>query len=142
MGRSGWLKQRYRVLAFGGAMLLGAAWAVWGFARGERTGFASDPRKAEIVKGTYEDVIRRSGTLQPVSQERILPQVRGTILRIVHDGMRVEKGAALLELDPRPHEEALARQVAALRRMRAERERDKRCWLPLRKELETLRRSR
>ena len=125
MNTSGLTKKRWLALACGGAVLLGVTWAVWNFRWGRLASSASDPRLAQIVDGVYEDVIRRSGTLQAISQERIIPRVRGTILKIVNDGVRVEKGAVLLELDSRPHEEALARQVASLRRMRAEREKDK-----------------
>lgn len=83
---------------------------------------SADLRKASVVRGTFEEAIRRRGTILPVAKEKIMTKVRGTILRIVDDGARVEQGQVVVELDPKPHEEALANQKANLARIRADRE--------------------
>lgn len=107
-----------------GAVVLGGLLAVvW--AGTSRLGSPTDPRIARVTRGKFEDVIRRRGSVSPVAKEKVLVKVRGTILKLVSDGENVEKGQTVVELDPKPHEEALANQEANLARIKADREKQR-----------------
>ncbi|MBI3827952.1 MAG: biotin/lipoyl-binding protein [Planctomycetes bacterium] len=77
-----------------------------------------------MTKGTFEDVVRAHGTLQPLSTVSIKAKVHGTILKLAQDGARVEKGDLLIEIDPVPYQEALATQEAQIARLKAEHVKD------------------
>lgn len=80
----------------------------------------TDARKATVEKRPFEQLIRRRGEVQPISQQKVFPGVSGTILSIVDDGAHVDAGDTILQLDPKPHEEALERHEASMRQMKAE----------------------
>lgn len=80
----------------------------------------SDARKAAVEKRPFEQLIRRRGEVQPISQQKVFPGVSGTILSIVNDGAHVNAGDTILQLDPEPHKEALERHEASMRQMKAE----------------------
>ncbi|MCW8131975.1 MAG: HlyD family efflux transporter periplasmic adaptor subunit [Planctomycetota bacterium] len=103
------------------AVIVGALLAVFWIGR-MGADASADPRKAAVTRGVFEDVIRRRGTILPLAKEKVMIRVRGTILNIAADGSRVTQGQVVVQLDPKPHEEALANQEANLARIRADRE--------------------
>lgn len=77
---------------------------------------------ARIRRGQIIQRISAPGSLVARRESLIGPEVQGRIQRVhVSEGDRVEAGAPLFEIDPKPYEFALRRVEATLDRMRAER---------------------
>ena len=80
-----------------------------------------DLLKTQVERRAFEDVIRGRGALVPMTTVDIKSKVKGSLLHLVVNGARVEQGALLAEIDPKPHEEALTKHDANLRKLKAER---------------------
>ena len=77
-------------------------------------------RTTPVVRGTFEQVVRQTGTLKPVNEQRILVKVGGTILEMAPQGKVVAKGEVVLQLDPRAHADARDTQEAGIKQLDAE----------------------
>ena len=97
--------------------LLGASPAL-----ADRDGAAaqSNCQTMPVVCGTFRQVVRRTGALKPVNEQRILAKVKGTIQDLAPQGKVVAKDEVVLQLDPRPHQDAKDTQEAAVRQLDVE----------------------
>lgn len=83
-----------------------------------------DPRLAVVEQRAFTQTICTQGSLQPVNRHPILPKVQGTILRLAADGVTVEEGKPILEIDPTPYQEKLDGHQRRLLQLKAEWDRD------------------
>jgi len=77
-------------------------------------------RTAPVLCGAFSQVVRQTGTLKPVNEQRILAKVNGTIQDLAPQGKVVAKGEVVLQLDRRPHEDAQATQEASIKQLDAD----------------------
>ena len=68
---------------------------------------------ARAERRTFISTVRRIGVIQPLKEERIYTKLPGTILEIATEGTVVQKDDIVLKLDPRLHEDALAKTLEA-----------------------------
>lgn len=104
-------------MRFSYAVLLGAVLAAGGYAGWRHWGHTSEAppppppvpvTAAQAVDETVSVYLRGIGTARALNQVEIRPQVGGTLLSVpVREGDRVEKGATLAVIDPRPYQAAL-----------------------------------
>ena len=76
-------------------------------------------RLATVQRTDFRQVVRRSGILKPVKEQRIFAQVAGAILEMAPQGKVVQKGDVLLKLDAVPHEDAKVVQEALMMQEKA-----------------------
>ncbi len=119
---------RRRTLILGGLIailaLAGVAWLAWtllhgdkggegggpggGFGGGGRRGPASTVAVATASATDLPIVIEALGTVKPAATVTVRPQVGGTITQVMfREGQVVQRGQALVQIDPRPYEMAL-----------------------------------
>ncbi|MCL2888179.1 MAG: efflux RND transporter periplasmic adaptor subunit [Elusimicrobia bacterium] len=68
-----------------------------------------------LARGSIQDVVQASGTINPVVQTEVGTQVSGTIYKLYVDfNSPVTKGQLLAEIDPAPFQQAVLQQSAAL----------------------------
>jgi HlyD family secretion protein len=79
-----------------------------------------DPRLVEAERGTFIQVIRCHGSLQPVNRVPISPKVSGSILELAEDGSTVKEGDMVLHLDAQPYHEKLDGHKKRLRYINAD----------------------
>jgi len=97
------MKAKTLILVPCACVVLGAA-AWFGFKPSAKAG-AKAPKQQSyqfttIARGTIESVVTASGTLSPVSEVSVLPQMSGRALKVYVDyNDRVKKGQLLVELD-------------------------------------------
>src|SRR5262249_24101927 len=68
---------------------------------------------ARAERRTFVRPMRRTGTIQPLQEERIYTKLAGTILEIANEGELAQKDQVVLKLDPNAREDALAEEVEA-----------------------------
>jgi len=98
-------------------VLAGLALAI-GHARKISTG--GEEPLACVERGLFKRVLRRTGTLQPVSEQHIICQMWGTIQEVVPAGKAVQKGEIVLKIDATAHEDAKAAQEANIAQIKVE----------------------
>jgi len=81
-------------------VLGGAAWFGMRSAPKKSASSAQQYVFTKVTKGSIESVVTSSGTLQPVSEVSVLPQMSGRALKVHADyNQKVKKGQVLVELD-------------------------------------------
>ena len=94
---------RKRLLWIAGAIVLAAGVFVFAAGRGALRGSGDDTKQPlfEVVEGPLTISVTESGTVQPREQVVIKSEVEGTttILYLIPEGARVDKGDILIELD-------------------------------------------
>lgn len=89
-------------------------------AGGPKVGEAVPVSAAPVVQRDVPVQIRAVGHVEPSTTVTVKSQVGGVLERIhIREGSTVGKGAPLFEIDPRPHQAALAEAEARLERDRA-----------------------
>jgi multidrug efflux system membrane fusion protein len=64
--------------------------------------------------------IEATGSVEPIQSAQVTPQVGGTVTRVAfREGDEVRAGQALVQIDPRPYQQAVERAAGALARDRA-----------------------
>ncbi|WP_395443007.1 efflux RND transporter periplasmic adaptor subunit [Caulobacter sp. UC70_42] len=131
---------RRRTLILGGLIailaLAGVVWLSWsllhgdksgeggpggGFGGGGRRGPASTVAVATASATDLPIVIEALGTVKPAATVTVRPQVGGTITQVMfREGQVVQRGQALVQIDPRPYQMALLQAQGNLTRDQAQ----------------------
>lgn len=131
---------RRRTLILGGLIavlaLVGVIWLAWtllhgdkgegggpggGFGGGGRRGPASTVAVATAATTDLPIVIEALGTVRPAATVTVRPQVGGTITQVMfREGQVVQRGQALVQIDPRPFQMALMQAQGNLTRDEAQ----------------------
>ena len=134
---------RRRTLILGGLIavlaLVGVVWLAWallhgdkgegggpggsggGFGGGGRRGPASTVAVATAATTDLPIVIDALGTVRPAATVTVRPQVGGTITQVLfREGQVVQRGQALVQIDPRPFQMALMQSQGNLTRDEAQ----------------------
>ena len=120
---------RRRTLILGGLIailaLAGVAWLAWTLLHGDKSGEGGGPgggfgggggrrgpaSTVAVATASATDlpiVIEALGTVKPAATVTVRPQVGGTITQVMfREGQVVQRGQALVQIDPRPYEMAL-----------------------------------
>jgi multidrug efflux system membrane fusion protein len=122
---------RRRTLILGGLIailaLVGVAWLAWALLHGDksasgdtggpggpggpgggRRGPASTVAVATATTTDLPIIIEALGTVKPAATVTVRPQVSGTITQVMfREGQVVQRGQALVQIDPRPYQMAL-----------------------------------
>lgn len=125
---------RRRTLILGGLIailaLVGVAWLAWALLHGDKSGDAGGPggpggpgggfggggrrgpaSTVAVATATTTDlpiIIEALGTVKPAATVTVRPQVSGTITQVMfREGQVVQRGQALVQIDPRPYQMAL-----------------------------------
>ncbi|HRP22796.1 MAG TPA: efflux RND transporter periplasmic adaptor subunit [Thauera sp.] len=111
---------RRPVLLIAAAALAGGAWFAWPQLFGERDPLAPY-QFANVQRGTVEDVVTATGTLQPRNYVDVGAQVSGQLEKIhVEVGTEVKEGELLAEIDPTVYLARVDASRAQLRNLRAQ----------------------
>ncbi len=111
---------RRALLAGASAALAVTAWLVWPQLFGEREPLAAY-QLASVQRGTLEDVVTATGTLQPRDYVDVGAQVSGQLERIhVEVGSEVEEGQPLADIDPTVYRARVDASRAQLNNLRAQ----------------------
>lgn len=112
------------MLGIAGAILIaGGGYAGWHYLGGRKAEQASPPPPVPVTAAQAKDAevpvyLKGIGTVRALQAVDIRPQVGGVLLDVpVREGDRVQKGATLAVIDPRPYQ-------AALDKARAQRQQD------------------
>ena len=116
-GRPRW---RRRLLLLAAAAAATATWFAWPQLFGERDPLAQY-QFASVQRGTVEDVVTATGTLQPRNYVDVGAQVSGQLEKIhVEVGTEVSEGELLAEIDPTVYLARVDASRAQLRNLRAQ----------------------
>ena len=111
---------RRALLAGASAALAVTAWLVWPQLFGEREPLAAY-QLASVQRGTLEDVVTATGTLQPRDYVDVGAQVSGQLEQIhVEVGSEVEEGQPLADIDPTVYRARVDASRAQLNNLRAQ----------------------
>ena len=111
---------RRALLASAAAALAAIAWLAWSQLFGEREPLAAY-QFASVERGTVEDVVTATGTLQPRDYVDVGAQVSGQLDKIHVDvGSEVEEGQPLADIDPTVYRARVDASRAQLNNLRAQ----------------------
>lgn len=120
-GSAWWLVQRAKAPATPAAGAPGGAGGGPGGMMGSGGGGSATVGVARAQQGELPIVINALGTVTPVTQVLLRPQVSGLLTEVLFtEGQVVKKGQLLARIDPRPFEQALAQAQGERTRIQAQ----------------------
>ncbi len=114
---------RWTLLGVVSACILVAGW--WMYSIKKHKAELENALLVKVEKRVFEHTIRRPATLEPSNKIRVMTEVYGFVVDAAEDGSQVKTGDLLIRIDPRSHQEAMEKQRDHVRKIKAEREKER-----------------